>query len=699
VVGDESNPFSLYYAEILRNEGLNEFDVVRDSATLSAATLDRYDVVIVGDVPLTNAQANALSTWVEGGGNLIAMRPDANLSSLLGLSGPSGTLSEGYLRVDTSEAPGRGIVGETIQYHGVADRYSLSGGAREVATLYSNATTATQNPAVTLRDVGSNGGQAAAFTYDLARSVIYTRQGNPAWEGQNRDGATTDPGLRPNDLFYPDYVNLDKAEIPQADEQQRLLANIIELTNRDKKPLPRFWYFPRAEEAVIIMTGDDHAGGSTDEYFDYFRQQSPQNCSVANWECVRGTSYIYPNTDLTDDGQVTAADDARAAQYEQEGFEVSIHVDTGCTNPWTPTSIRQDYTSQLAAFETNFPSVESPETHRTHCLAWSDYDTQPQVELDNGIRFDTNYYYWPGPWVQGNPGMFTGSGMPMRFATAEGSMIDVYQSTTQLTDEWGFGPASHARVLMDNAIGGSAQQSGDGAIDPQGYYGAFNANLHTDRPENLNSDAYVNGIVQYAKQHSVPVVTSRQMLDWLDGRNGSSFQDLSWDAGANELSFAISAAPGANGLQAMVPTDSEGGPLTGITRNGSPANYTTKTIKGIQYAFFNASNGDYVANYDGVEPDGPPTIAQNRPTGRIADRTPRISALVSDETTDLAKADIRLYVDGRRKTGFSYNAGTDRLTYDSTRLAYGPHTVEVRATDEAGNTTEKVWGFRVVKRG
>jgi hypothetical protein len=55
VVGDDSNPFSLYYAEILRNEGLNEFDVVKDSATLSGATLNGYDVVIVGDVPLNDA--------------------------------------------------------------------------------------------------------------------------------------------------------------------------------------------------------------------------------------------------------------------------------------------------------------------------------------------------------------------------------------------------------------------------------------------------------------------------------------------------------------------------------------------------------------------------------------------------------------------------------------------------------------------
>ena len=36
------------------------------------------------------------------------------------------------------------------------------------------------------------------------------------------------------------------------------------------------------------------------------------------------------------------------------------------------------------------------------------------------------YYYWPEVWMQNRPGMFTGSGMPMRFADIDGSLIDVY---------------------------------------------------------------------------------------------------------------------------------------------------------------------------------------------------------------------------------------------------------------------------------
>ena len=76
------------------------------------------------------------------------------------------------------------------------------------------------------------GGQAAAFTYDLARSVVYTRQGNPGVGGTGARRHAADPLRRPvlrrraGDP-QPDWVDLNKVAIPQADEQQRLLANLI----------------------------------------------------------------------------------------------------------------------------------------------------------------------------------------------------------------------------------------------------------------------------------------------------------------------------------------------------------------------------------------------------------------------------------------------------------------------------------------
>ena len=228
------------------------------------------------------------------------------------------------------------------------------------------------------------------------------------------------------------------------------------------------------------------------------------------------------------------------------------------------------YSSQLAAFAADYPSLNSPATNRTHCIAWSDWATQPKVELENGIRLDTNYYYWPGAWIQDRPGMFTGSGMPMRFADLDGSMIDVYQAATQMTDESDQTYPKNIDSLLNNALG------------PEGYYGVFTANMHTDSASSAGSDA----IVASAQSHGVPVVSAQQMLQWLDGRNQSSFDGISWSG--NTLSFTITHAAGANGLRGMVPTTSSVGALTTVKRDGVQIPTTTQTIKGREYAFFDA---------------------------------------------------------------------------------------------------------------
>jgi hypothetical protein len=570
VISSASNPFSLYYAEILRAEGLNAFDF-KGIESVSSNTLASYDVVILGEMPLTASQVTMLSDWVDAGGKLIAMRPDKKLCGLLGLSDRRSTVSDAYLLVD-DKGPGSGITDQSIQFHGTADRYELNG-AIGLATICSSANTATSDPAVTLNNVGSNGGQAAAFTYDLARSVVYTRQGNPLWAGQDRDGI---PPIRSDDLFFGlanfdpqgDWVDPNKVAIPQADEQQRLLANLIIRMNLNKMPLPRFWYFPRGVKAVVIMTGDDHGNGGTAGRFDHYMSMSPPNCSVKDWECVRGTSYIYPNTPLSNE---------QASMYNKAGFEVAIHLSTECAD-WTPSSLSSFFAANLRQWHEKYSGLPGPVTNRVHCIAWSDYASMPREELKNGIRFDTNYYYWPPFWVDNRPGFFTGSGIPMRFADANGNLIDVYQAATQMTDESGQTYPLTIDTLLDRAIG------------PAGYYGAFVANIHTDKAESAKSDA----IVRSAMARGIPVVSARQMLEWVDGRNASSFESLSWNG--STLSFTIKAASSANGLIAMAPVIN-GQIITEVTRNRSTIPFKMVRVKGIRYATFSAVNGRYDVSY------------------------------------------------------------------------------------------------------
>ena len=72
-----------------------------------------------------------LTNWVNGGGNLIAHAARTRSSpALLGLTDAGGTLANGYLKVDTAPPPGAGIDGQTLQFHGTADRYTLNGAQR-----------------------------------------------------------------------------------------------------------------------------------------------------------------------------------------------------------------------------------------------------------------------------------------------------------------------------------------------------------------------------------------------------------------------------------------------------------------------------------------------------------------------------------------------------------------------------------------
>ena len=681
VVTSSNSTYGKYYAEILRTEGLNSF-AVTEASSLTAAQLAAYDVVLLAKTPLSSTQVTMLTNWVNAGGNLIAMAPDPAIAGLLGITPLGTTLSNGYLLVDNTTQAGNGIVGQTIQFHGAANLYMLAGAAR-IATLFSSATAATSSPAVTLANAGS--GKAVAFAYELAESVVTTRQGNPAWATQERDGFAP---TRSDDKFFgaaasdpqPDWVDLAKVAIPQADEQQRLLVNLILQMNAGKKPLPRFWYFPNGKKAVVVMSGDDHGNGGTAGRFDQFKAASPAGCSIANWECVRGTSYIYPNTPLSD---------AQAAQYNADGFEVGLHVSTSCAN-YTRASLETNYTQQLAEWKAKYLSLPAPITQRHHCIVWSDWTSGAEVQLANGMRLDTSYYFWPPSWVNNVPGLFTGSAMPMRFMRLDGAFVDVYMAASQMTDESGQVFPFTVNTLLDRALG------------KEGYYGVYTVNAHTDVVPSIESDT----VVSSALARGVPVVTSRQMLTWLDARNSSSFGAHTWNG--TTLGFAVSRDPAANGLQAMLPTRSGGGVLTSITRGANTVPFTVSAVKGVEYAFFSADAGTYAAVY-GFDSTAPIPTVMTPPNGSTGVSTTVRPTATFGEAMDASTFSVNTF-DLRNSGGtlipasVSYDAGsrtvvlapTSPLAGSTTYTAtlYGGPT-EPRIKDAAGNAlaANVSWSF------
>src|SRR6201999_462138 len=301
---------------------------------------------------------------------------------------------------------------------------------------------------------------------------------------------------------------------------------------------------------------DDHADGGTAGRFNHYKAASAPGCSVAEWEGVRSTSYIYAPSPITN---------AQVAGFEADGFEVSLHPTTGgCGNP-TFAGYNSLYTEQLAEFAGVYPAAPAPLTARFHCVAWSDWSSHAKVEAMHGIRMDTNYYHYPPTWG-GFPGFMTGSGEIMKFADLDGSSIDVYQAHTHINDE-AMDTGAEVRTAIDSLL--------NWATGTQGYYGLFTMNMHTDDVDSDGSDE----ILASAQARDVPIISARQALRWVEGREGSRFKDFSWSGG--NLGFTVTVASGANGLRGMLPISSSAGTLQTLTRNGTPVTLTAQTVKGV----------------------------------------------------------------------------------------------------------------------
>src|SRR6185436_3972457 len=129
-----TNPFGGYLAEILRAEGINSFQVAQLSATTSSS-LANFSLVVLAETPLTASQATIFSNYVAGGGRLIAMRPDAKLLPVLGLTADGTSTTEGYLSINAGSVTGAGFPVTTLPFHGTATNFIADPGATTLATL------------------------------------------------------------------------------------------------------------------------------------------------------------------------------------------------------------------------------------------------------------------------------------------------------------------------------------------------------------------------------------------------------------------------------------------------------------------------------------------------------------------------------------------------------------------------------------
>ena len=403
VIGSTSNKFTLYTTEILRAEGLNDYATL-DISLVSPFVLSYYNVAILGDTPLTPTQVTTLTNWVNAGGNLIALHPDKQLAGLLGLTDNAATLTNAYLKVDTTSAAGsrhRRPV-DPVPRHGRplhAERRHRAGlallerrhgddkpGRDDCAPSARTAATLPRSPSTS------------------HKSIVYTRQGNPAWAGQDRDGVGD---IRTNDLFYgaksgdvqPDWTDTSKIGDPAGG---RAAAPARQPDHADE---------PRQDAAAAVLVPAARQEGGRDH--DRGRPRDRRHGGAlrhATWRTARPGA---PSpTGSASARRRTSTPTARSPTRRRPRIPPRASR-SRCTPASTghasrgPTAASTRGTSPRSwpQFAAKYTSVPAPVTNRTHCVEWIDWATEPKVELAHGIRLDTNYYHYPASWIGNKPGL------------------------------------------------------------------------------------------------------------------------------------------------------------------------------------------------------------------------------------------------------------------------------------------------------
>jgi hypothetical protein len=569
VLADDSN-FGSYTGEILKAEGFNEFKIESpNDPVVTLKRLNDFDIVILAETTLTDAQKKLFFRYVEGGGRLVAFRPDKRLAPLFGLKDISKTVEEGCIGIDTAKGIGKGLISQTLQYHGASDLYQLNGGVK-IAGLYADSQNLIDYPSLVVNNYGK--GNAAAFTYNLPKSIVYTRQGNPDWAGEERDKVD---GPTATDLFCPrqgekQWNDPSKIALPQADEQMRLLSHLIEDFNSDRKPLPRFWYFPDDHKCIFIFTIDGEDSRESDINNEILDVQS----RGGNATLYEIGTYISP---------------ARVDEWRSNGNEVAVHYND------VPNYSNPTYSNMKTVIDTmtrNFKNAYSlfPKTVRNHWVVWVSKDSlgnkefaqQSCLEAKYGIGMDCNYYQFGGnkvyPNWMGDVGHITGSGLPMKFADSKGRILNIYQSNTQLPDEtW----------LKEN-IESKSKIMIDRSLDEENYTW-INANYHTWYwPETRNAGL---NVLDYCRSRGVPVWTAEKAFEFLKMKDEASFNDITWMD--NHLSFVLkSTLRHSNGLTFLIPALYGNLKIKTITRDGNDQSFSIKTVKGSDYAFVTIESGN-----------------------------------------------------------------------------------------------------------
>jgi hypothetical protein len=381
------------------------------------------------------------------------------------------------------------------------------------------------------------------------------------------------------------YFDHDRLKVPQADEAQRLLANIV--MSLSDRPLPRMWYLPGTYKTLMVNTGDaeNNYGTQLDPAFD---------------DCASYGGYFSAYLRNGNRG-IEKTTVAQEAAWRAAGHEVGVHVYAdGAQGAGAEAALDAAYGTIVGQLKSKFG--HGSRTARSHTIDWTGWVEMAAIEARHGTRMDMNYYHYLSGSPMDNHGYFNGTGLPQKFIDAQGEILPIYQATTQWSDEW----FSDKGMTVEQTVGiitGMFE-----AAEENGFYSAFVNNIHQIRYNGLPgideiTPLWPSLVWKYCQESGIPSWSGEMLLNFVEARNAARFENLAWKTDPSlqksELAFDFHAPVAGQDLTVMIPVEWSGRKLKSILADGQPAELKIERIKGIGYAMFttNQSRTNIVANY------------------------------------------------------------------------------------------------------
>ena len=559
--------FGKYTTEILKAEGLNFFSSSVDT-NFSFADLKNRKAVIIASENLGKAQIDALTQYVNKGGNLIATVSNKSLQNIFGVSYENENAEAKYLQLTQSSIT-KGLTTSPMRIHVNGTNYKTT-----TATSLAYFNSDKKNPAVVLNKFGA--GQAISFLYNLPENIVLTRQGNPIDAGKEMDSI---PGLRAMDLFTSGWVDSSNNTINHADEQMRLLSRCIEYMCRDITPLPKLWYFPDTLSCVVTLNNDGEDSKES-EFEPQFQDVYAKGAKM--------TLYVK---------EVDLVSKEWSDKWRARGYEISGHPDQ-TKHAADPDWQRMDsiYKALNAKLWKSL-NVPSMTTVTNHWFVWpgvyndgkKDFAAQAKLEELNGVALDCNYAHYDNKasqelflgshgYTQGN---YTGSGLPMKFADAEGNIINVYQQLNNVYDQ------QYMEHDDKNGYFNAFKGLMDRSID-SGVYSFICVRAHNN--EYFFSKMPLMEMLDYANERKVPVWSEEMLLSFLLARDACTFSNIQYSN--NRLKFTLDSPVRLDGkFGVVVPYMFGGKKVSAILSNGKKIQLITRSVKDQKFVLIPAKSG------------------------------------------------------------------------------------------------------------